>query len=872
MDRRSGFRHSCGALVGPIGEEPGEISTPQGSTASPRGPTRGDAVIRVKDLLAQLPPNTEERVEEARVRLQRLLREAVLAETRFTSSSSVDDSESAGGTLRVMVRTDAVGVPMALLGMQIPDEAELAARLLIWRPDLAALYRSTSRLSDMPHRLGHLLGSVPGFAELEPSINMARELARVLLARIKEYNLLERIFAVDEDVLGVAKVKASSSTIDLYWGSIGLAAYGLGLSVEAMTAAVLAHEYAHVFLLSGFDIDGRQWDRRSAAEAGRDVHEPLAQYYAARALWALRRRLPDAFRAHAVLLPLQPVIYRLHCPLFLEEFSPEAVRPAVISIRRHPVASFDGLMERVHRHAVALGGDRGRGRSPGALGRDWSPDAPIDAVVTLNKVLDAYLEHRALRLRPTTLRRYRENVELFRRFLGGWFRGRASTPEVLSRPLLESYYAWLLKAENGLHGRARTADTARKIAEVAQLAWKWADESERWPDIIPRPRTIEMVRALPRPVSAPSWGEMDACVAACEGWIRCLAVMLRSTGLRVGETMQLRWSDANLDSGRLTIRPEVDKSGRGRVIPLAPFLLGEMQGWGRREGYIVPENTLLHHEVPVDADGLGHREQRELAVAVAPAGLHEARASIQDEEGDRLAEEIGRRDEVGVEDGHVLAPRGLQPLRQRAGLEARAVRAVQVPHVVPLRAELCDEARDQRRGLVRRVVEDLDLVPVRGVVEGANGAQQPLHDESFVPYRELRRDDGQILFGDLARETLEQRALLLCTRAAGGARRGSASRSSSPRTGPAPARRRSRRPAAPQPIRDLTAGSRPGLRRSTLRAHSRPPQSPGTAASGRERHVIGRSSVLLQYTVSVRAGAYAPQPETSHRVIPRTDQ
>jgi integrase len=147
-----------------------------------------------------------------------------------------------------------------------------------------------------------------------------------------------------------------------------------------------------------------------------------------------------------------------------------------------------------------------------------------------------------------------------------------------------------LKPENGLHGRQRDADTARKIVEVAQLAWKWADESERWPDLVPRPRTIEMVRAQPGPVTAPCWDEMDAVVNACEGWIRCLAVVLRYTGLRVTETMMLLWSDINLEAKRLTIRPELDKSKRGRVVPLSPHLIEEMQGWGRREGFVVPEN------------------------------------------------------------------------------------------------------------------------------------------------------------------------------------------------------------------------------------------------------------------------------------------
>lgn len=226
-----------------------------------------------------------------------------------------------------------------------------------------------------------------------------------------------------------------------------------------------------------------------------------------------------------------------------------------------------------------------------ALGTDWSPDVPVEEeLVTLGDVLGAYLEHRELRLRSTTMRRYHENIKLFRRFLEGRYPRRTVTPDMLSKPMLEAYYSWLLKPENGLHGRRRTPDTARKIVEIAQLAWRWADESEKWPGLIPRPRKIEMVREPPKTVVAPSWEDMDAVVRVCDGWIRCLAVFLRYSGLRVGETMQLRWSDVSLDSGRLAIRPEVDKSKRGRVVPLSPHLIEELEGWGRRERYLIPEN------------------------------------------------------------------------------------------------------------------------------------------------------------------------------------------------------------------------------------------------------------------------------------------
>lgn len=202
--------------------------------------------------------------------------------------------------------------------------------------------------------------------------------------------------------------------------------------------------------------------------------------------------------------------------------------------------------------------------------------------------MEAYIDHRALRLRGTTLRRYGENLDLFTRFLREKQPKGTLYASLLGKPLLEEFYSWLCKAENGLHGRARTADTARKIAEVVQLAWTWAEESERWPNQIPRPKRIEMVRSEPAAVVAPTWAEMDACVLACRGWHQKLALVLRYTGLRVGETMLLLWSDVNMQAGTLTLRKEIIKAGPGRTIPLSPHLLEELATWGKREGWLIP--------------------------------------------------------------------------------------------------------------------------------------------------------------------------------------------------------------------------------------------------------------------------------------------
>jgi integrase len=184
-------------------------------------------------------------------------------------------------------------------------------------------------------------------------------------------------------------------------------------------------------------------------------------------------------------------------------------------------------------------------------------------VPDIEVVIAKYLEHRRHRLRATTVRRYQENLDLFVRFLP---RKRPFGPllaNLLTRPQLEDFYVWLMRPETSHRNKARSKDTARKVVEVVQLMWRWADESDRWPGRLPRPKRIEMPREAPRPPTAPTWDEMDACIAEVRTpWIAQLLTFLRLTGLRVGETMMLRWADLDVERGLLTIEAAITKNKR----------------------------------------------------------------------------------------------------------------------------------------------------------------------------------------------------------------------------------------------------------------------------------------------------------------------
>ena len=223
-----------------------------------------------------------------------------------------------------------------------------------------------------------------------------------------------------------------------------------------------------------------------------------------------------------------------------------------------------------------------------AEGRRWRPEdaRPRPDVPT---VLRAYLLDRSISRAPRTINRYASNLEIFKRWLRQRQgpRGRLET-ELLSKHLLTEFYLDL--ASGGRHGRGRNLDTRRRIVLDVVQAWEWAWDDEEFYEHMPRPRRIEMPRQPGRPTRAPTWSEMDACIAAANGWHRQVAILLRFTGLRVQQVMRLRWEDFDLDLETLRIRGELGKSThekRGRLVPISSHLCGELAGWGQREAWVI---------------------------------------------------------------------------------------------------------------------------------------------------------------------------------------------------------------------------------------------------------------------------------------------
>ena len=161
------------------------------------------------------------------------------------------------------------------------------------------------------------------------------------------------------------------------------------------------------------------------------------------------------------------------------------------------------------------------------------------------------------------------------------------------------------------------------------------------------------------------------------------------------------------------------------------------------EGLGAVAGGVLEDEVPVEQNGLDLGQERELAVEVGPATLDEGHFLIR-EVGNSLAEEVLGGQEVGIEHGHQLALGDLEALGQRPGLEARAVRAMQVVDVKAQGPVTVDHGACHLHGVVSGIVQNLDLELVLGPVHLEGVGHKPLDDIDLVEHGQLDRDHGEI--------------------------------------------------------------------------------------------------------------------------------
>jgi len=161
------------------------------------------------------------------------------------------------------------------------------------------------------------------------------------------------------------------------------------------------------------------------------------------------------------------------------------------------------------------------------------------------------------RLRPQTLRAYRYELAA------------AAIEPRFQRPLSEldqqDLEAWLVR------GKAATSTVGRRLATFRHL-FAWAIHC----GLCTQSPLAELAplhgrRKLPRPIREQhEQRALDAAIASAAPPYRLIFTILRETGMRAGEVLDLRWGDVLLDTGREALRVREAKNGTERTVILGP--------------------------------------------------------------------------------------------------------------------------------------------------------------------------------------------------------------------------------------------------------------------------------------------------------------
>ncbi len=206
-------------------------------------------------------------------------------------------------------------------------------------------------------------------------------------------------------------------------------------------------------------------------------------------------------------------------------------------------------------------------------------DRPVDTVETLTH---AYVDARRLKMAGDTMR-----TEIS--FLTGFMTWAGPDLPVtrLDRLLLERYRDTLPRV-------GRKMKTAQRKLMAVEAMWDWGFDHDDTIKGVPKPRRVSDTLRTPPPITASAnamIADIDRMLLHLTNrlWHRHVGLLMRYTGVRVGQALGLRWQDVDLENGFLTLRISVrgSKGGKSRVLPLHHALAAEMSGWPRVGRYVI---------------------------------------------------------------------------------------------------------------------------------------------------------------------------------------------------------------------------------------------------------------------------------------------
>ena len=211
------------------------------------------------------------------------------------------------------------------------------------------------------------------------------------------------------------------------------------------------------------------------------------------------------------------------------------------------------------------------------------------ATVTVKEAGEQWIKSgEAAGLERTTIDQYRQHLD-FHVFP---FLGRTRLSQ-LSVPAVRAF-------QDKLHEEGRSSAMVKRV--TGSLGSLLADAQDR--GVVARNAVREMARRRPRGkarqaerrrqarlqvgVDIPTPGEVSAILSKAEGRWRPLLVVAVYTGLRASELRGLRWSDVDLNEGKIDVRQRADryneigmpKSDAGqRSVPIGPFVVNTLKEW-----------------------------------------------------------------------------------------------------------------------------------------------------------------------------------------------------------------------------------------------------------------------------------------------------
>ena len=311
--------------------------------------------IKLTDLIARVSPAVEEKVRRTRDRERTKLQNALRSECRLVLRSQDDiEDERAGAQVPVEITP---GHPEVLEDIEFPEDYDHIILLSRYRAVLEEAKHGVNGMLELRKKFLQMSEPDKWITADEAALTSTASWAVKLLTILDQYDPLKKVFAVRDDYLGVYQYRyketllpdeyeANKANILLYWGVIGLVSDWMGCTVEDLTVVVLAHELAHAYTQLGADIDGRRWVASKFAKTDKGLKEGLAQYYTERVLRRMNRRYEGALKVYEKMLPGQPEEYRTHLQ-WMEGYSPEAIRRAILEVRRDTEGKLDVFAKRL---------------------------------------------------------------------------------------------------------------------------------------------------------------------------------------------------------------------------------------------------------------------------------------------------------------------------------------------------------------------------------------------------------------------------------------------------------------------------------------------------------------------------------------------